>query len=181
MPRRKAPTKTKRRAVKKPATVHIDHAVPTANIFNARLRRRKSPFERMADFMIGFFGTVTFLTTNFSVFVIWILLNLDILPGVTPFDPYPFGFLTFLVSLEAIALSIIVLISQNRSAKINETREEVDFQIDLQAEKQISAIMYSLEKVLHHLKIDHTEDDDGMQPIDLEKLERRVIHDIDTD
>ena len=53
------------------------------------------------------------------------------MPGIKPFDPYPFGFLTMVVSLEAIILAILVLISQNRASRVDDIREEIDLQVNI--------------------------------------------------
>jgi uncharacterized membrane protein len=180
MARRKA-VKTKQQRPKKAARHHHVPSPAPAQTFRARVPHRQTWLEELADFMTRFFGTVTFLVVNLIFFKLWVIWNLGLIPGVGIFDPYPFGMLTMVVSLEAICLSIIVLISQNRAAKMADLREEVDFQIDLQSEKQISAIMRSLDKILHHLQISHHEESTSMKAIDLDQLERRVRAEIDTD
>jgi uncharacterized membrane protein len=180
MARRKAAKTKAPKARKVVRRHHVPSAVPE-QMFRARVPQQRTWLDRLADFMTKFFGTVTFLVVNLVFFKIWVLWNLGLIPGMPVFDAYPFGMLTMLVSLEAICLSVIVLISQNRAAKIADLREEVDFQIDLQSEKQISAIMRSLDKILHHLQISHHEEHASMKAIDLDKLERRVIAEIDTD
>ena len=82
-------------------------------------------------------GTVTFLWLNLAVFVLWIAFN----QRVFAFDPYPFTFLLFIVSLEAIFLSILILISQNMSAEENERRHHLDLQINLLSEREMTALL----------------------------------------
>jgi uncharacterized membrane protein len=89
--------------------------------------------------------------------------------------------LTMIVSLEAIMLSTVVLIAQNRSNKIADAREEMDFEIDVASEKQTAAIMQTLDLILHHMSINHIDDMKAMQEVNVDKMRRRVIHDIDTD
>lgn len=172
MPRRKAAGRKKKTAARKQ---------PAVKPVYLRFRQRRKPTEKLADILTGYFGTVTFLLLNLVFFVAWVVWNSGFVSGLQPFDPYPFGMLTMLVSLEAIALSVIVLISQNRAAKRDEAREEIDFQVDLQSEKQIASMMRSLDKILHHLKISHHEDGPNLKALDVDKLERRVIAEIDTD
>ncbi|HYI65455.1 MAG TPA: DUF1003 domain-containing protein [Candidatus Limnocylindrales bacterium] len=74
-----------------------------------RRRRRESSSLRLADAITAFSGSMRFVALHVVWFSAWILLNL-----LVPFDPFPFGLLTMLVSLEAIFLSTFVLISQNR-------------------------------------------------------------------
>ncbi len=108
----------------------------------------KSVIEKLADFLTNFFGTVTFLTSNLLFFTLWIIFNLDIVPGFPVFDPYPFGMLTMIVSLEAIVLTIIILISQNRTSRQDKSRAEADYQVNVKAEKMIIEISKKLDKVL---------------------------------
>jgi uncharacterized membrane protein len=87
---------------------HIIHS------YKARSDERRTLWERVADTSTAMFGSVTFLSLNTVWFTVWILLNTGVF-GNQAFDPFPFGFLTMIVSLEAIFLAIIVLISQNRA------------------------------------------------------------------
>lgn len=146
-----------------------------------RFRREKSAVEKLADAMTSFFGTLAFLLSNLIFFVVWIIWNLELHPSFTPFDPYPFGMLTMIVSLEAIVLSIVVLISQNRANVVADAREEIDFEVDVASERQIAAVMQSLDLILHRLDIQHREDERAMEPVNVQRLERRIIDEIDTD
>ncbi len=114
--------------------------------------------EKIADGLTSLFGTVPFLLLNLIIFGIWIVVNVGIVPGITPFDPFPFGFLTMVVSLEAIVLAIIVLISQNRSAKIAEFREEVDLQVDLITEREITKLLQLMTLIAEKQGIDLSQD-----------------------
>ena len=172
MPRRKAGKKSKPRKVRVPA--------PRMEIFRAKLNKRKSSAEQFADFLTNSFGSVWFLNANMLVFLGWVILNLNIFPGLKPFDPYPFGLLTMVVSLEAIGLSVVVLISQNRQEKIADAREEIDYQVDVQAEKQIAAIMRMLEQIRHNMHISHLPDENtSSSAVDVDELEARVMNEID--
>lgn len=74
-------------------------------------------------------------------FVLWLLVNTRIVPIVDPFDPFPFGLLTLVVSLEAIFLSVFVLMSQNRMALQADKRAHLDLQVDMLAEQELTAIL----------------------------------------
>jgi uncharacterized membrane protein len=102
---------------------------------------KRTPAERFADWLTNSFGTVAFLTLNAIWFAVWIPINLGWVAGIEPFDPFPFGLLTMAVSLEAIALAIIVLISQNRASRIGDLREEIDLQINTMAEEEITKVI----------------------------------------
>ena len=83
---------------------------------------------------------MTFVYFHCGFFAAWILLNLR-LGGMPAFDPYPYGMLTTIVSLEAIFLSTFVLVSQNRQAAIAERRTELDLQINLLTEYEVTRIL----------------------------------------
>lgn len=102
---------------------------------------RRTPSERFADWMTTVFGSVAFLALNALVFIAWIAINMGWVPAVQPFDPFPFGLLTMLVSLEAIFLAIIVLISQNRAAHVADVREEIDLHINRITEAEATQIL----------------------------------------
>ncbi len=146
-----------------------------------RLGRKQSVVEKIAHVLTSFFGTLWFLIMNVCFFVVWIIWNLELHPAANVFDPYPFGMLTMIVSLEAIVLSVVVLISQNRANRLADAREEIDFEVDVASEKQIAAVMKTLDTILHHLKIQHRENKRSMQALNVAELERRIIDDIDTD
>jgi uncharacterized membrane protein len=129
--------------------------------------------EKFADTLTTKFGTVSFLFINAVWFTVWIIIN----KGLTPlsiFDPFPFGLLTMIVSLEAIFLAIIVLISQNREARIAELREEIELQISTLAEgettKLISLMVILLKK--QGIVINDSELSFMLKPTDTAKLER---------
>lgn len=109
--------------------------------FKAKADAKRTPTEKFADFLTEKFGTVTFLALNFIWFAVWIPINTGHVPWIEPFDPFPFGLLTMIVSLEAIGLAIIVLISQNREARVSELREEIDLQLNTIAEGELTKLI----------------------------------------
>lgn len=132
--------------------------------------------DRFADFMTQKFGSVTFLLLNAVAFLVWILWNEGVF-GLPPFDPYPYEFLTMVVSLEAIALSIVVLISQNRQGHIADVRQKLDFEIDVRAEQEITKILIMLEETHRHLGIKRHKDselEEMKQQVNLESLRREA-------
>jgi uncharacterized membrane protein len=114
------------------------HAIKS---FKAKANAKRTFSEKFADLLTAKFGTVTFLVLNMIWFAVWLLWNTGHIPGAEPFDPFPFGLLTSAVSLEAIFLAIIVLISQNREAKVAELREEVDLQINMITEEELTKLI----------------------------------------
>ena len=74
-----------------------------------------------------------------------------------PFDPYPFTFLTLVVSLEAILLSSFVLAAQDRMTREADRRAKLDLQIDMLAEQELTAILRSIVAVAEHSGVDLTD------------------------
>ena len=99
------------------------------------IKDARSTLEKVTDWVAMFSGSMTFLFANAAWFAVWIWLNVS---GVSRFDPYPFGFLTMVVSLEAIILSILVLLSQNRQAAKDRIRDDVEYEINVKAEMEVA-------------------------------------------
>lgn len=113
--------------------------------------REKTWTDKTADWLTESFGTVPFFAFHIVFFFGWIILNAGIIPGLTPFDPFPYGLLTMVVSLEAIFLSVIVLMSQNRAGKVADLREELDLKVNIWAEKEITKILNMVDEIHDHL------------------------------
>jgi uncharacterized membrane protein len=105
-------------------------------------QQRLSPVVRFADFLAWFSGSMPFLMLHTLWFIIWISLNTLILPhnpdGTRGFDPFPFGLLTMIVSLEAIFLSCFVLISANRQAEKDKVRADIEYEVNIKAELEVA-------------------------------------------
>jgi CRP/FNR family cyclic AMP-dependent transcriptional regulator len=95
---------------------------------------------KVADWISDFSGSLPFLFIHVAVFFGWIVLNIQPLveSRIGGFDPFPFGLLTMVVSLEAIVLSVFVLLSQNRQAARDRVRNDIEFAVNLKAELQIA-------------------------------------------
>ena len=109
--------------------------------------RRRSTLTRVADALTGYAGSPPFVVFHVIWFTTWILINVSLIPGIKAFDPYPFGFLTMVVSLEAIFLSLLVLMTQNRMTREADKRSHLDLQINLLAEQQGTMILGMLQKL----------------------------------
>jgi uncharacterized membrane protein len=105
---------------------------------------------RFADPAIRFFGSFWFLCVNLLLFLVWIGVNTVRVPGIKPFDPYPFEFLTLFVSLEAIFLSIIVLMSQGNLQRTSDERALLDLHVNLLAESETTLILKKLDRIEKH-------------------------------
>ncbi len=145
--------------------------------FRARIKEKKTKMGRFADMLTENFGSTWFLIVNALIFIAWLVFNSGIIPSLVPFDPYPFTFLTMTVSLEAIFLSVIVLMSQNRSSKIADMREEIDFELNLRAESEITRILTMLDEIHDHLGLAPEDDDELVemkQKIDIKEIKRQI-------
>jgi CRP/FNR family transcriptional regulator, cyclic AMP receptor protein len=109
-----------------------------ARNINLEMEIRSTAIEKAADVIAAFSGSIAFLVMNILWFLGWIGWNVT--PGVPHFDPYPFGFLTMVVSLEAIFLSIFVLISQNRQTAKDRLRADAEYEVNLKAELEITQL-----------------------------------------
>ena len=141
--------------------------------FEAKELKKRSWSVRLADDLTSVFGSFLFLTLNVIFFILWILANKGLISGVTPFDPFPFGLLTMAVSLEAIMLAVIILISQNRQGKIADIRQKMDFEIDVRAEEETTKILQMLEDIKAHNRVKLRADADLKRmerPTDIEKV-----------
>jgi len=120
---------------------------------------KRTTEERLADAITDFSGRMYFVYFHIVWFAIWILINLGYF-GIKPFDPYPFGLLTMIVSLEAIFLATFVLISQNRLSAEADRRADLDLQMDLLAEYELTRVIKMLDMIQDHLGIDNDSDEE---------------------
>jgi uncharacterized membrane protein len=148
--------------------------------FEAKSLKSRSLLTQIADDLTEICGSTAFLIFHVIFFASWLTINTEIIPGTKAFDPYPFGFLTLVVSLEAIFLSIFVLVSQNRSSYINSLREEVHLRVNLIAEEEITKILETLDEMKKHMgmKKDDPEMDKMMKKLDTYDLEQSIVNQI---
>ncbi|MDB5851793.1 MAG: hypothetical protein JWP29_5545 [Rhodoferax sp.] len=112
-------------------------------------RKRKSVFYRAVQKTAAFCGSLTFLWIQVAWFAVWIAWNAEF----KSFDPYPFQFLMLVVSLEAIFLSVLILISQNFSAIESERRHHLDLQMNLLTERETTSILRLLSKMADKMQV----------------------------
>lgn len=118
-----------------------------------RAREERSTPERVADVIAGAVGTVWFVVAHLVAFAVWAAWNLGFLPGLAPFDPYPFVFLCMLVSMEAVLLSAFVLIKQNRMSARGDERAHLDLQVGLLVEREQTETLRLLSAMAKRLGI----------------------------
>lgn len=122
-----------------------------------QFEERKGLQERIADAITRFTGSMPFVYVHALWFGGWLTINSGAVPGIRPFDPFPFVMLAMIASVEAIFLSTFVLISQNRMAALADKRADLDLQINLLSEHEITRLITMVDAVVHHLGI-NTED-----------------------
>jgi len=110
--------------------------------------------ERISDAISRTIGNLKFVLIHAVVLTAWMIINTGLLPGVQPFDPFPFGILTLIVSAEGIFLMIFVLISQNRMSKQADRRNHLDLQISMLAEQELTMILRLQQQLCRHHGID---------------------------
>jgi CRP/FNR family cyclic AMP-dependent transcriptional regulator len=115
---------------------------------NEEIEERLTVVQRIADWLAAFSGSMNFLFIHAAWFGVWIMLNVGIvnIPRLSGFDPFPFGLLTMIVSLEAIFLATFVLISQNRQVEKDKVRSDIEYDVNIKAEMEVGEL---------HQKIDH--------------------------
>jgi uncharacterized membrane protein len=131
------------------------------NIIKLTDLRRKADKKRglqgkAADLITDFSGSMAFVYIHVAWFGFWILANSGWF-GLPKFDPFPYGLLTLVVSLEAIFLSAFVLISQNRLSDEADQRANLDLQIGLLTEHEMTKVLRMLDEIRDHLGM-HTQD-----------------------
>lgn len=107
---------------------------------NTEMTKASTLGERLSDLLTRVAGDIRFVYFSVIWFFTWIVLNTRIIPGLEPFDPFPFGLLTMVVSLEAIFLSLFVLISQNRQAERDKVRNDIEYDVNIKAEIEIRGL-----------------------------------------
>lgn len=137
--------------------------------------------ERTADRLTRAASSPWFLTLHLFWFAGWIAINIGATP-MRPFDPFPFGLLTMVVSLEAIFLSIFVLMAQGRESAIAELREELTLQVNLRMEAEVTKALQLVAGLYTRLgqKLgDDPELREMLQPLDSESIERELMDQIE--
>jgi uncharacterized membrane protein len=132
--------------------------------------------ERFADTLVRIASSTPFLVAHVAWFVFWIAWNTGLL-SIRAVDPFPFGLLTMIVSLEAIFLSIFVLIGQSREAAIAELREELTLQINLRMEAEVTKTLQLVAGLYTRMGYRFSEDEElreMLEALDPESMEREL-------
>jgi len=108
-------------------------------------REQRSTTDRIAEAIANFCGSMTFVWVHVVWFGGWVLINM--VPGLPHIDPFPFTFLTLVVSLEAIFLTTFILISQNHDTRVSEKRNHLDLQLNLLSEQENTRMLAILQAI----------------------------------
>lgn len=143
----------------------------------AQQAAQRTIFRAAADRLNDLASSTPFLLVHVLWFSVWIAWNTGQF-GLVPFDPYPFGFLTLIVSLEAIVLSIFVLMAQKREAAVAELREELSLQVSLRLEQEMTKTLQLVAGLYTRLGQKLGEDPElreMLQPLDVAGMERELM------
>ncbi|KYF78173.1 hypothetical protein BE11_06925 [Sorangium cellulosum] len=122
------------------------------------VERKKSFQEALADKITGFTGSMTFVFLHAALVGGWLVVNTGVIPFIEPFDPFPFVMLAMIASVEAIFLSTFVLISQNRMQALADKRADLDLQVNLLAEHEVTRLIELVDGISRHLQVPRPSD-----------------------
>jgi len=161
---------------------HPEHVAETIEEI-VRLENRDRLYTGLSDKLAGkitaFSGSMLYVWLHVAWFGIWIVLNISLLV-FAPFDPYPFGLLTMIVSLEAIFLSTFVLITQNRQAIAADRRAKVDLQVNMIAEREITKLIEMVKHLHEHVGVGTPDRDSELEEMQEPTHVTRLADAIDT-
>lgn len=155
----------------------IERNIRTIIRLRLKAAHERSLQDKIADVITSFSGRMLFVYVHVVWFVLWILLNTGHF-GVPAFDPFPYGLLTMVVSLEAIFLSTFVLISQNRSSAESERRADLDLHIGLLAEHELTRVLQMLDAIQDKLGIKNDVESD-LADLEIETKPEDVLAEIE--
>ena len=116
--------------------------------------------ERIGERLSRIFGSLPFVAVRILALVAWIGWNALAAPELR-FDPYPYGLLTFVVSLEAVFIAIFVLMAQNRLSRESDERDHLTLQIDLLAEQDMTLMLKMLRRISERLGVPPEDTDEA--------------------
>ena len=155
----------------------IERNIRTIIQLRQKAARKRNLQDRIADAITSFSGRMVFAYVHIVWFVVWILLNTGRL-GVVAFDPFPYGLLTMIVSLEAIFLSTFVLISQNRLSAEAERRADLDLHVGMLTEHELTRVLQMLDAIQNKMGIAN-EGDSELADLEKETKPEDVLAEIE--
>jgi len=155
----------------------IERNIRTIIYLRQKAAHERSLQDRIADTFTSFSGRMYFVYVHVLWFGVWILLNTGRM-GVHPFDPFPYGLLTMIVSLEAIFLSTFVLISQNQLSEESEHRADLDLHIGLLTEHELTRVLQMLDAIQEKMGIENHEESE-LADLEMETKPEDVLAEIE--
>ena len=161
-------------SIQPPSSSSAAKNVETIAFLEQTALHERSLTDRVSDEITRFAGSGVFIVLHVIWFSVWVLVNCGKIRIIEAFDPFPFTFLTMVVSLEAIFLSIFVLISQNGMTRQGDRRAHLDLQINLLAEQENTMMLRMLKKLCERQGIEPETLSDDVESLvkktDLHKL-----------
>ena len=130
----------------------VEENINAVKVWEQAALDHRSAAVRFSEWVTRVLGGGPSLALHLAWFGFWVLANTGRIPGIEPFDRFPFPLLTTMVSLEAIFLTLFVLASQNRLTTQADKRAQLDLQIDLLAEREMTAVLVMVADLARHLK-----------------------------
>jgi len=140
-------------------------------------KAKRNRFDQMADTITRICGSMRFVAFHFFWYAAWIVANIS-LPAAEKWDPFPFALLTLVVSLEAIFLSVFILISQNRQGALDERRAQLDLQVNLLSEQENTKMLELLARIAEKVGVDLS-DDPEVQALEEATRPQKLLQQID--
>jgi uncharacterized membrane protein len=131
----------------------LDQNIEAIRSWQAAALLKRTPLEKLSDFITRLAAGGPTMVVHLVWFGGWILVNTGAVGGIEPFDPFPFPFLTMTVSLEAIFLALFVLAAQNRMVRQSDARADLDLQIDMLVEREMTAVLRLLQDIARELDV----------------------------
>ena len=155
----------------------VDGVSHSFGAVKAQYAMRRTRAQVVADALTRMASSPTFLAVHLVGLATWLVVNSG-RAGVRAFDPYPFGLLTLILSVEAIVLTIFVLMSQGRESAVAELREEITLQVNLRMEEEVTKTLQLVTGLYARLGFSVGEDAElrGMlQPLDAHEIEDELV------
>lgn len=160
--------KGERSRLQKGLTEVLDRNIQTLLEARKQQKRERTFEERLAETIGTFAGSVPFIYLHLLIYGGWLFLNSGAITAVKPWDPFPFVMLAMIASVEAIFLSTFVLINQNRMAALNEQRADLDLQVTLLTEHELTRLIHLTDAISRKVGAHHD------SPSDLDEIKRDI-------
>lgn len=123
----------------------------------------RSRSDAIIDLLAGFIGTISFVMLQISACAFWTFVNAGKIPGIAPFDPFPYPLLSAITSFEAVLIAAFVLMRQNRIGMIADRRDHLDLQVNLLTERRATQVIRMLNRLSTHLGVEQPQDTDSQE------------------